>query len=1163
MKITLIHPATSPTMPASAVNKIPDTIAPAQSPLPAFGVLMRLFLRTAPFHPTFRLVSLSLLPFLVHLAHAQQPPSNPSTQPVSLSSDILSGLPFRSVGPALSSGRIGDFAVHPRNRSIYYVAVASGGVWKTTNGGTTFTPIFDSQGSYSIGCLALDPKNPNVLYVGTGENNSQRSVAFGDGIYRTRDGGKNWEHLGLRDSEHIGMIAIDPRDSNTLYVAAQGPLWRPGPERGLYKSTDAGKIWKKILDISENTGVSEIHIHPRDPDTLLAVAYQRRRHVWTLINGGPESAIYKSDDAGETWRRITVGLPDVDLGRIGLAISPADPDVVYAIVEAAQRKGGIHRSLDRGETWEKRNDYMTSSGQYYNELFADPANPEHFYAVDTFLMESWDGGKTMRRVNNTNRHVDDHALWIDPANPSFMLVGSDGGIYETHDRGETWRHMPNLPVTQFYRVAVDNDKPFYNIYGGTQDNNTMGGPSRTIDEVGIANDHWFVTVGGDGFEPAIDPEDPHIVYSQWQYGGLVRHDRRSGETIDIKPREKPGEPGLRWNWDSPLLISPHDRRRLYFAANILFRSDDQGDSWTAISPDLTRQLDRNQLPVMGKVQPADAVAKSDSTSFYGNIVSLSESPLVRDLLYVGTDDGLIQVSDDGGKTWRKEATFPDVPDLTYVSCLRASQHEPDVVYAAFDNHKMGDFRPYVLRSADRGKSWTSITGDIPNREVVYSIAEDHVDSRLLFVGTEFGVYFTRSEPVSGGATTRPSSAPTGYKWIRLAAGIPTIAVRDIDIQRRENDLVLATFGRGFYVLDDYSPLRQLTTEVLQSEAQLLPVKDALHYVKSSRLGGIGGKGWMGASYWSAPNPPFGATFTVYLREKLQTRREKRHEEEKKAASEGRAPPYPTIEQLRAEDEEREPQIVLTVRDAVGNVVRRLNGKREKGLQRVTWDLRLPSAQPTSIAAPAERAPWERDPEGPLASPGDYSVALSKIVDGVTTDLGAAQKFKVVPLNLATFAAKDKEATLAFRMKVARLQRAAQGASRAADEAASRLAHLRKALLDTPAADAALVGEIEAIQKRLSEWSIAMRGDPTRGRRNEPQPPSIIERVETIAGDAWYATSPPTKTQQEGYAYAAEAFAKSLTELRALMERDLKGVEEKLEKAGAPWTPGRLPTWVKE
>ncbi|MCK6457631.1 MAG: glycosyl hydrolase [Phycisphaerae bacterium] len=1075
--------------------------------------------------------------------------SAPAEPPEDLTkSETFSGLKFRGIGPALASGRISDIAVNPHNPHEWYIAVASGGVWKTTNAGTTFTPIFDDQGSYSIGCVAIDPNNPKVVWVGTGENNSQRSVAFGDGVYRTRDGGASWENMGLRDSEHIGMIAIDPRNSDVVYIAAQGPLWRAGNDRGLYKTTNGGLTWTRVLHVSDDTGINEVHLDPRNPDTIYCSAYQRRRHVWTLVNGGPESAIYKSTDAGVTWRKLTRGLPEVDLGRIGMDISPANPDVIYAIVEAAEDKGGFFRSTDRGETWEKRSDHVSGSPMYYNEIFCDPNDVDRVYSMDTFMHRTEDGGKTFSRVPRRHRHVDDHAFWIDPKNADHLLVGCDGGLYESFDRAENWGFFANLPVTQFYRVTIDNSAPFYYVYGGTQDNNTLGGPSRTLDRVGIANEHWFVTVGGDGFKSQIDPQDPNIVYSQWQYGGLVRHDRRSGETIDIKPREAPGEEPYRWNWDSPLIISVHNHARLYFAANRLFRSDDRGDSWTAISDDLTRRLDRNKLKVMGKIQPADAVAKHASTSFFGNIVSLCESPLKEGLIYVGTDDGLVQITEDAGKTWRKVDRFPGVPEMTYVSCLYASQHEPDTVYAAFDNHKNGDFKPYLLRSPDRGRNWVNVAGDLPARDIVYTVIEDHVDKNLLFAGTEFGCYFSRDG---------------GTKWLRLKGGLPTIAVRDIAIHARENDLVLATFGRGFYILDDYSPLRESTPELLAADAHLFPVEPALRYIRTNRLGNRSGRGSQGANFYAAPNPPFGAVFTYYFKEKIMTRKERRKQEEKKAAKEGRDAPYPTIEQLREEDLEKEPAVVLIVRDGQGRVLRRIAGDRDKGFHRVSWDLRYPTAEPISLAKPEEPAPWDEDPAGPLASPGAYTVTLAKEVDGVVTPLVEPRTFEVQSLDLATFPAKDAAELLAFKQKLSRLQRAVLAAVRAAGEAGNRLKHCRKAVLETPDVDPALLADVTALERRLEALLTKLRGDPTRAKRNEPEPPSIQERVQNATYSLWYSTSPPTKTQRDAYRFAGEEFRPVLDDLRQLVEKDLAQLEQKLEQANAPWTPGRLPTWEFE
>lgn len=665
-------------------------------------------------------------------------------------SKTFSGLKLRLIGPAITSGRIIDLAVNPKDHSHFFVAVASGGVWKTMNGGITFTSVFDTQNSFSIGCVTMDPNNSNVIWVGSGENNSQRSVSYGDGVYKSLDGGKNWKNMGLKKSEHIGKILVDPRNSNVVYVAAQGPLWGPGGDRGLYKTTNGGETWELVLKIGENTGVSDLAMDPRDPDVIYASAYQRRRHVWTLINGGPESAIHKSTDGGKTWVKLTEGLPSGDVGRIGLAISPVNPDLIFALIETSDNSGGFFRSSDRGASWEKRYDYVSTSAQYYQEIICDPKDVDRVYSMDTYLKLTDDGGKTWRNLGNEHRHVDDHAIWINPDNTDHLLIGGDGGLYESYDLGKTFRFFPNLPITQFYRVAVDNSEPFYYVYGGTQDNNTWGGPSRTTNSGGITNEDWFLVVGGDGYKAQVDPKDPNIVYGEWQYGGLVRLDRKSGEVLFIQPQPEKGEEH-RWNWDTPLLISPHSNTRLYFAANRLFRSDDRGQSWKAVSPDLTRKIDRNKLPVMGKVWGPDAVAKNASTSLFGNIVSLTESPLKENLIFVGTDDGLIQVTEDA-QNWRKIDKFPGVPDTTYVSDLFASQHNENVVYASFDNHKNADFKPYLIKSTDKGKTWTSIRGNLPDNGAVYTITEDFENPNLLFCGTEFGLYFT----IDG-----------GKKWIQL------------------------------------------------------------------------------------------------------------------------------------------------------------------------------------------------------------------------------------------------------------------------------------------------------------------------------------------------------------------------------------------------------------
>jgi len=1060
----------------------------------------------------------------------------------------FTGLALRGIGPAVSSGRIGDIAVDPTDYDTWYVAVASGGVWKTINAGTTWEPIFDDQGSYSIGCVAVDPNDPLAVWVGTGENNSQRSVGYGDGVYKSVDGGRNWKKVGLEDSEHVGKILIDPRDGDVVYVASQGPLWNAGGDRGLYKTTDGGTSWTRVLDIDEDTGVSDIVFDPRDPDVLYAAAYQRRRHVWTLIDGGPGSAIYKSTDAGATWRKLQNGLPkDAVLGRIGLAVSPADPDVVYAIVEADDDNGGFYRSTDAGGTWEKRSSYVSGSPQYYQEIIPDPDVVGRVYSMDTWMMVTEDGGKTFSKVGEKTKHVDNHAMWIEPGNTDHFIAGCDGGVYETFDGGATWSYFANLPVTQFYKVAVDNDSPIYHIYGGTQDNNTLGGPAWTTNSHGIRNSDWFVTVGGDGFQTRVDPDDPDIVYSQWQYGGLVRYDRENGQVIDIQPQPGPGEAPLRWNWDSALIISPHSHTRLYFAAQRLFRSDDRGDSWTAVSPDLTRQLDRNKLEVMGRVWSVDAVAKNASTSFYGNIVSLSESPLVEGLIYAGTDDGLIQVTEDGGQTWRKVDGIKGIAELAYVSYLTASSHDAGTVYASFNNFKMGDFKPYLVKSTNRGRSWTSITGDLPERGSTWAIVEDHEKPGLLFAGTEFGVFFT----VDGGG-----------RWVQLKGGIPVVAVRDLAIQPRDDALVAATFGRGFYVLDDYAPLRDVSDDALEEGAVLFPTPNAWAYIPSTPLG-LKGKSFQGDRFYTAPNPPFGAVFTYYLRDPLETRKDRREKAERDARKKGGDAFYPSWDELRREAREEPPQIVLTVSDDEGNVVRRLFGPTGAGFHRVAWDLRFPASTPTSLEPPSEENPFEEQPMGPLTVPGSYTVSLSKRVAGVLTQLAGPEAFTTQPLGTASLPEPDRRELLAFEQKTARLQRAVLGAVQVVKDTKERLDYLARAIEETPAASPDLRVDALALQNRLKDLHTTLSGDTVVAGFHEPTAPSIVDRVQRIVYGHWTCTAAPTETHRREYEIAASQFAGVLDELRTLVETDLVALEQEAEAAGAPWTPGRFPTWTPE
>ena len=1070
------------------------------------------------------------------------PAATPTPTPDPMASGVFSGLRFRSIGPAVTSGRVIAFAVDPSDRTKYYVAVASGGVWKTVNAGTTWTPVFENEGAFSIGAVALDPKNPSTVWVGTGERNSQRSVGYGDGVYRSDDGGKSWRNVGLKTSEHIGRITIDPRDSNVVFVAAQGPLWSAGGERGLYKTTDGGKTWKAVISISENTGVTDVVIDPADPDTMYAATWQRRRHFYTLINGGPESAIYKSTDGGNTWTKLRSGLPPGDLGRIGLSISPANTNVVYATVEASGNLSGIFRSNDRGATWERTSPSI-AQGMYYGQIVADPKNADRVYIPNVVFQVSDDAGRTQRALGERLKHVDNHAIWVDPNNTDYLLVGCDGGVYESFDRGSNWNFKANLPVGQFYDVTTDNGLPFYHVYGGLQDNNSVGGPARTRSSAGILNSDWYTTNGGDGFTSRIDPLDSNIVYAESQNGGLVRFDKRTGERVSIAPIEGKDIESQRYNWDSPLIISPHSNTRLYFAGHKLFKSDNRGDDWKVISGDLSRGLDRNALPVMGKVWGPDAVAKNQSTALYGNASALSESPKKQGLLYIGTDDGLIQITENDGQSWRKVDKIPGVPENSYVHRVLASQHDAGTVYALFNNHQNGDFKPYPMKSTDTGRTWTSIKGNLPERGSVYAIAEDHVNPNLLFIGTEFGAFFT----VDGGA-----------KWVQMKSGLPTIAVRDIAVQKTENDLVLGTFGRGIYILDDYSPLRQVDRAMIDKGSVIFPVKDALMYNRSNSSFA----GSQGASFYTAPNPAYGASITYFLKESPKTLKQKRQEAEREAERKKTAFRYPTIAELRAEAEEETPTIMFTITDAEGSVVRRITAPAGQGVQRVVWDMRYTA--PSISAAPPQGAGGPPDgggggfgqgPQGQFVMPGKYSVSMATRVNGVVTAMPGSQSFNVVVEGKEKMTDAERTLLADFQRKVAKLQRAVGGAVEVSGGVKSRIGLLKRAAMEALTDNKKLMDQAEAFDNEIDQLINELRG----GRENSDiPPPSIASRIGNVAGTIRLSTIKPTQTQLDQYELSNAEFAPVLARLRTLVEIDLPKFEKALEAAGAPLTPGRLP-----
>ncbi|MCJ7552859.1 MAG: glycosyl hydrolase, partial [Ignavibacteriaceae bacterium] len=923
------------------------------------------------------------------------------------------------------------------------------------------------------------------------------------------------------------------RDSKIIYAASQGPLWGPGGERGLYKSTDYGTTWDSVLYISENTGVTDIVMDPRNPDVLYAASYQRRRHVWTLLNGGPESAIYKSTDAGKTWNKLKSDLPSGDVGRIGLAISPVNPDYVYAIIEADYDNSGFYRTTNRGASWEKMSDYKNVSAQYYSEIFCDPVQLDKLYILDTFSKITEDGGKTFTRISTKGRHVDDHAFWINPNNANHFLIGGDGGIYETFDGAQTFHFKDNLPITQFYRVSVDNHEPFYRVMGGTQDNSSMIVPSQTINEEGIVNADYIPLVGGDGYEALTDPENPNIIYCQWQYGGLTRYDMQSGELLSIKPQEGKDEEPYRWNWDTPLIISPH-ANRLYAAANKVFRSDDRGNTWKVISDDLTSQVDRNKLPIMDKVWSVDAVAKNASTSFYGNIVSLSESPLVEGLIYAGTDDGLIQVTENGGESWRKIESFPGIPEMTYISCLFASLHDANTVYATFDNHKRADFKPYILISNDRGKSWKSITGDLKEPQVVYSIAQDHVKPDLFFIGTEYSVFFTIN---------------SGKNWIQLKGDLPTQAVRDLDIQKRENDLALATFGRGFYILDNYAPLREINEQTLEKENyKLFPVKDVLMFIKRSATFGS-----LGSSYFKADNPPFGAAFTYFIKETPKTLLEQRKEKEKELIKNNQQVYYPSWEDLRNEDREEKPYLFFTITDEDGNIVRKLKTEAKSGINRFTWDLKYASTNPVKKVT-------DENASGFPVMPGKYKVTMSVFANGLLSDVAGPVEFEAKVLNNATLPVEDRNQLVAFQEKIYELSRAVNGAIESVNDLSTKIEIIKTALRQTENAPQELTEKANIILQKNKELYTLLVDDETISKRNEPTKPTISGRLSEVTYGMWQTTSAPTLTYKNNYQIAAGEFKIVLRDLQTLLDIEVKNLESEMDKLKSPWTPGRIPDW---
>jgi photosystem II stability/assembly factor-like uncharacterized protein len=852
-----------------------------------------------------------------------QPPARPPA-----STDPFVGLSFRNIGPATMGGRVDDLAVLESNPAVFYVGTATGGLWKTTNNGTTWEVLFDDlEDVVSIADIAIPPGDEDTVWVGTGENNNRQSQSWGNGVYKSTDSGQTWKHMGLRDSRSIARIIVDPMDHDVVYVAALGSVWGPGKERGVYKTTDGGLTWSNVLFVNADTGATELVMDPANNKVLYAATYQRRRSTCCFNGGGPGSAIYKSSDAGRTWTKLTNGIPTGDLGRIGMDVYRANPNIVYARIEHAT-ESGTYRSDDAGLTW-RRMSNTNPRPMYFSQIRIDPTNDLRIYVLGVQIHISDDGGRTF--IENGALHSDHHAMWVNPANPNHIIDGNDGGVGISYDKGKTWEGIYNMDLGQYYHVGYDMATP-YNLCGGLQDNYTWCGPSATRSRNGIVNDDWYQIQGGDGFEAVIDPKNPDIIYAESQDGNIVKVNRKTNERQSIRPLPLKDEPALRWNWNTPILISPHDSNTIYVGSNKVFKSTDRGHSFTAISGDVTANINREAESLMGVVLKDVRIAKHDGIQSYGNLVQLAESPRTPGLIYTGADDGTVQVTRDGGKTWTNiSSKFANLPKGAYVSGLAPSAHDPNTVYVTFDNHYNDDYNTYVFASVDAGNTFRSIAEGLPRGQVATTITEDPKNRNVLYAGTEFGMFVT---PDRGG------------QWIRLRANLPTVPIHEVQIHPRDNDMILATHGRSIWILDDATPVQQLP-DAMKSDAFLFDMRPAMQMNLANDRGFVTDKPFRGR------NPTPGAPISYYL---------------KGAAK----------------------QVALRIRDASGTVVREIagndvNSARGAGVNRVYWDLRHQPLPPQAGAAEGGRGGGGGGfgggggNNGPYVMPGEYRVTL--LVEG--------------------------------------------------------------------------------------------------------------------------------------------------------------------------------------
>ncbi len=791
------------------------------------------------------------------------PSASPSAQqsPLKNFEAAITGLRYREIGPATMGGRVNDIEVPIQDPKVIYAAMAAAGILKSTNGGTTWQTLFDKEAVSTVGDVAVAPSNPQIVWAGSGESNNRQSSSWGNGVYKSMDAGKTWKNMGLAETHHIARVVIHPKNPDIVWVAATGNLWSSNPERGVYKTTDGGKTWAHVLKVNDDTGATELVVDSESPTVLYAAMYQRRRAVFGFNGSGEHSALYKSIDGGDTWTMITRGMPYntenaptprpenlLETGRISIAIYPKNTDIVYATVEHAN--GGVYRSTDKGETWTKMAEIAAvPRPMYFSKLKVDPNNDQRLWLAGVALQYSEDGGKTWTGNFSRAPHADTHGFWINPNDSDHIIQGNDGGINISFDRGRTWDYSNTVPLGTFYEVGVDNSVP-YKICGGLQDNNTWCGPSMTNNTQGISNSDWYTIGGGDGFFAQPDPNDPDIVYGESQDGNLFRRNVKTGESKQIRPREEDGEKRYRFQWNSPIVISAFDSNTIYYGGNFLFKSTQRGDNWVKISPDLTTNVDRNTLPIMGKVPDRNTRSRHDGVQQYPAITTVSESPLNRNILWAGTDDGNLQVTRDG-QTWKNVADkVPGVPKGTYVSRVVASRASEGSAYVTFDGHRMGDFKVYVFVTNDFGETWRSVASNLPQNNGIVSVVREHPrNPNLLFVGTEYGIF---------------ASYDRGANWTKFHMNLPTVPVDDILIHPRENDLILATHGRSIWVMDDITPLEQMNEAVLGSDIHLFDPRRSIMWRTWNNKPLTSDKAFYGQ------NPPNGAMINFYLKEPLAT-----------------------------------------------------------------------------------------------------------------------------------------------------------------------------------------------------------------------------------------------------------------------------------------------------